>query len=264
MTVGEAHHPHETGPEAGPEYDDSVETPVRSVFAPTDEDLVSPLTLVLVRHGVTKMTVSHQLSGSGVPGPPLNSAGRIQAAKAADAVYRIGRSTWERVPQISRVFASPMTRTQETGAALGRRLGLHVETDARVREVDFGEWEGLTADEVGERYGDQIHRWRFGELAPAGGESIPEVGARFDEFMKEVAAEHARQSAAGNDVPRAWAVATHAVAIKSAVAVSLAMPTSHWGQIWPLPASLTILQLRVRNDGSIAERHIFCVGAPTD
>ena len=264
MTPADQTNAHDTGPEAGPEYDDSVDTPQRSVFAPTDEDLVSPLTLALVRHGVTDMTVTHALSGSSVPGPPLNSAGRIQAAKAADAVYRIGRSTWERVPQVSRVFASPMTRTQETGAALGRRLGLHVETDARVREVDFGEWEGLTGDEVGERYGDQIHRWRFGELAPAGGESIPQVGARLDEFIRDVAAEHARQCGDSEDTPRAWAVASHAVAIKSAVGVSLAMPTSHWGQIWPLPASLTVIQLRVRTDGSIAERHVFCVGAPTD
>lgn len=264
MTPTDTSGSHNTGPEAGPEYDDSPTTFKRSVFAPADDDLVSPLTLVLVRHGVTDMTVTHALSGSSVPGPPLNSAGRVQAAKAADAVYRIGRDTWDRVPPVSRVFASPMTRTQETGAALGRRLGLHVETDPRVREVDFGEWEGLTGDEVAQRYGDQIHRWRFGDVAPPGGESIPEVGARFDEFIREVAAEHAQQCKAGDDVPRAWAVASHAVAIKSAVAISLAMPTSHWGQIWPLPASLTLIQLRVKSDGSIAERHVFCVGAPTD
>lgn len=264
MTHADQPNSQDTGPEAGPEYDDSTPTPKRSVFSPTDQDLVSPLTLALVRHGVTDMTVTHALSGSSVPGPPLNSTGRIQAAKAADAVYRIGRSTWERAPQVSRVFASPMTRTQETGAALGRRLGLHVETDARVREVDFGEWEGLTGDEVAERFGDQIHRWRFGELAPTGGESIPEVGERFDDFIRDVAADHARQCVGGQDVSRTWAVASHAVAIKSAVGVSLAMPTSHWGQIWPLPASLTMLQLRVRKDGSIAERHVFCVGAPTD
>src|SRR5690554_4483603 len=85
----------------------------RSLFAVTEGDFLSPLTMVLVRHGVTDMTVTHQLSGSGQAGPALNSAGRIQAAKAADAVYRIGRSTWDRVPQVDRVFASPMVRTQE-------------------------------------------------------------------------------------------------------------------------------------------------------
>ena len=270
-----AEHHHDTGPDAGPEYDDSVEeaagddTPVetaatrgRSLFAVAGGDLISPLTLVLVRHGVTDMTITHALSGSGEVGPSLNASGRVQAAKAADAVHRIGRTTWDRVPHVSRVLASPMTRTQETGAAIGRRLGVHVETEPRVREIHFGEWEGLTGDDIAERFGDAIHRWRFGEIAAPGGESIPDVGARFDAFLVDAAAEHA-SLCAEEDVARAWAVASHAVAIKSAVGVSLSMPATHWGHIWPQPASLTLLQLRVRTDGTIAERHLLCLGAPT-
>jgi len=269
----------EAGPDAGPEYDDHVDdhagetasaaaaqevTPKgTSLFGIAGGDLVRPLTLVLVRHGVTDMTLRHELSGSGQSGPSLNSQGRIQAAKAADAVHRIGRTTWDRVPHVSRVLASPMTRTQETGAAIGRRIGAHVETEPRVREIDFGDWEGLTTDQIAERDGDAIHQWRFGQLAAPGGESIPDVGARFDGFLVEAAAEHARMCAGGEDVSRAWAVASHAVAIKSAVAVSLEMPATHWGHIWPQPASLTLLQLRVRTDGTIAERHVLCVGAPT-
>ena len=261
-----------TGPDVGPEYDDSaddtpIETPQtrgRSLFAVAGADLISPLTLVLVRHGVTDMTLTHALSGSGVVGPPLNSQGRVQAAKAADAVYRIGRRTWDRVPHVTRVIASPMTRTQETGGAIGRRIGAHVETDARVREIDFGEWEGLTGDQIAERHGDAIHRWRFGEIPAPGGESLPDVGARLDDFLRDSAAEHARLCADGDDVARAWAVASHAVAIKSAVGVSMGMEARHWSGIWPQPASLTLLQLRVSADGDIAERHLLAVGAPTD
>src|SRR5690606_39010288 len=53
-----------------------------SLFTVKGEELVSPLTLVLVRHGVTEMTMGGHLSGSSVPGPSLNAAGRVQAAKA--------------------------------------------------------------------------------------------------------------------------------------------------------------------------------------
>ncbi|WP_062133263.1 histidine phosphatase family protein [Demequina aestuarii] len=236
----------------------------RSPFAVDQGDLVSPLTMVLVRHGVTDMTETHALSGSGEVGPALNATGRIQAAKAADAVYRIGRKTWEQVPHVSRVFASPMTRTQETGGAIGRRIGAHVETEPRVREIHFGEWEGFTGDEIAAQFGDAIHRWRFGEIPAPAGESIPQVGERFDEFLVEAATDHARRCVDGDDQARAWAVASHAVAIKSAVGVSLAMPTTHWGQIWPSPASLTMLRLHVHADGTIAERHVLCVGARTD
>jgi broad specificity phosphatase PhoE len=268
--------PEDTGPDTGPEYDDHANPQTHapapaeaararggSLFAVDGGDLISPLTLVLVRHGVTDMTLTHALSGSSEVGPSLNAQGRIEAAKAADAVYRIGRRSWERVPHVTRVFASPMTRTQETGAAIGRRVGAKVETEARVREVDFGEWEGLTGEDVAKRHGDAIHRWRFGEIPAPGGESLPQVGERFDAFIRDVAREHADLCAAGDDAPRAWAVASHAVAIKSAVGVSTAMPADHWGSIWPQPASLTILQLRVRQDGEIAERHVLCVGAPT-
>jgi probable phosphoglycerate mutase len=218
----------------------------------------------LVRHGVTDMTITHELSGSGTLGPRLNAAGKVQAARAADAIYRIGRKTWERVPQVTRVLASPMLRTQDTAAAIGRRVGAHVETDDRLKEIDFGDWEGLTGDQVAERYGDAIHRWRFGEIPAPGGESIPQVGRRVDGLLRELAAEHGRLCADGHDVPRAYALSSHAVAIKSAVGFSLGIDERQWGSIWPQPASLTIVQLRVSQSGEIAERHLLCLGAPTD
>ena len=236
----------------------------RSLFAVKGADLVSPVTLVFVRHGVTDMTVTHRLSGSSKPGPPLNAAGKVQAAKAADAIYRIGRRTWERAPKVGRIIASPMTRTQDTAEAVGRRLGLKVETDARLKEIDFGEWEGLTGDEISERFGDAIHQWRFGQLAPPGGESIPDVGERLNGLIEELGAEHARACVEGDDEPRSIALVSHAVAIKSAVGRSLSIDERAWGSMWPQPTSLTILELRVATDGTIAERHLLCLGAPTD
>jgi len=231
-----------------------------SLFAVAGAELVSPLTLVFVRHGVTDHTVTHVLSGSSEPGPHLNAAGKVQAAKAADAVHRIGRETWMLVPKVDRLIASPMTRTQETGEALGRRLGLKVETDDRLKEIHFGEWDGLTGEHIAREFGDAIHRWQAGAIAAPGGESIPDVGERLDGFMVEVAREHAAACRAGEDVPRAYALASHAVAIKSAVAKSMKMDPAVWGNIWPQPASISILQLRITTDGEIAQRHLLCLG----
>lgn len=227
-------------------------------------DGVSPLTLVLVRHGVTDMTVSRRMSGSGVPGPHLNAAGRVQVAKAADAVYRIGRKSWGAVAPVTRVLASPMNRTQDTGTALGRRMGLRVETEERLREIHFGEWEGLTVDQIAEGYGDAIQEWRLGQAGAPGGETYREVGARMDEVVRELAAEHAALCAAGEDRARTYAFATHAVAIKSCVGISLGMAHHTWGSLWPSPASITMLQWQVRSDGQIAERHLLCLGATVD
>nr|WP_255633450.1 histidine phosphatase family protein [Demequina sp. TTPB684] len=222
------------------------------------------MTLVLVRHGVTDMTVTHQLSGSGVPGPSLNAVGRVQAAKAADAIHAIGRRRWPSVAKVSRVMASPLVRTQETAAAIGRRLGMHPETEGRLREIHFGAWEGRTAEEIAAEDRDIMHRWRFGEIPAEGGESFADVADRVDALLVDLASQHAQAASAGEDAARTWVAVSHAVAIKCAVGVSMGMPMDRWGAIWPVPASLTVLQLRVSREGRIVERHLMSVGSPTD
>ena len=260
----------------GPEYSDEVEAPESQAPAaatpggvparPRLADLqgrvfLEPLTVIFVRHGVTDMTATHVLSGSSVSGPSLNSDGRIQAAKAADAVYRIGRDTWERVARPSRIIASPMVRTQETAAAVGRRIGAHVETDARVREVDFGQWEGITAEQAIARDGDAILRWQDGDVPAPDGESIADVFARTRSFLDDLAADHARS---GGAKAQSVVVVSHAVAIKSALGAAMGFPVHAASRMWPLPASLSIVQLRVTPDGTFTEGHVLCIGAPTD
>lgn len=222
--------------------------------------LVSPLSLVFVRHGVTDSTVAHTFSGSSKPGPELNAEGRLQANAAADALYRIGRDRWRHLPRVSRIIASPMVRAQETARAVGLRLGVEVETDARLKELDFGSWEGSTGHEIAEREGDAIHRWRKGEIPAPGGESILEVGRRIDGLVKDLAREHADRCVAGDDERRAFVLVSHAVAIKSIVGLSMRMDLALWGAGWPRPASTTILELRVTNEGDIDERHLLCMG----
>ncbi|WP_062521020.1 histidine phosphatase family protein [Demequina silvatica] len=266
-------------PHRGHRYDDGTDlggdaagearaasSPVRvqSPFAPDEANLVAPLTLVLVRHGVTEHTEQRRMSGGGVPGPALSAAGRVQAAKAADLVYGMGRRTWVQLPHVTRVIASPMVRTQETAGALGRRVGAHVETDAGLREVEFGAWEGLTVPEIIARDGDAIHEWRRAEVAAPGGESISRVGPRGHAVVEALAREHAAECMGGRDVPRGIALVSHAVAIKSIVGVALGMPAHRWGAIWPSPASTTILQVRAAKDGTIAETHVLAVGIPVE
>lgn len=257
-----------SGPKVGPEYDDDVQEPAKaylpkSLADPIGREFVAALSLVFVRHGVTNLTAKHILSGSSEPGPPLNAAGRIQAAKAADAVYRVGRQTWDRVAPVTRIIASPMVRTQQTAAALGRRIGAHVDVDERVREVNFGDWEGLTAEEAAHRDGDLIHLWQQGDTPAPGGESINDVTARLRDFIAAMAREHAL-ACATDDAPHSIAVASHAVAIKAAVAAAIGFPAEAAARIWPVPASVTIMQLRVTADGHVAEGHLLGLGVPTD
>src|SRR5690606_1916290 len=93
---------------------DAFDTPSRPSGVAVRFDDAPALTVVLVRHGQTPLTVAGAFSGSSVPGPSLTPRGRTQAAQAADLVFRIGRQAWPDVPRPTAIVSSPMVRAQET------------------------------------------------------------------------------------------------------------------------------------------------------
>lgn len=214
-------------------------------------DDARPVTVVLVRHGETELTRSRALSGSSVAGPPLARTGRVQAARAADLCYRVGRELWPDLPYPSHVVASPMVRTQETAEAVGRRIGQHVRTEPAFAEADFGEWEGLTPAQVEDRWPGELRRWyEEPRTAAPGGESLVDVGRRVEAGLTALLAE-------GTD--RTVVVVSHAMAIRAAVGVTLGMPPSAWPWVRVLAGSATVL--RWWPDGM---REAVAVGLPTD
>jgi probable phosphoglycerate mutase len=214
-----------------------------------DDD--EPLTVLLVRHGETDLTLTRALSGSSVAGPPLARSGRVQAAKAADLVHRVGRSVWPDLRYPDHVVASPMVRTQETAAAIGRRIGRHVHTDAAFAEVDFGDWEGLAVPEVDSRWPGQLRRWyEDPTVAAPGGESMTAVGRRVEAGL-------AGLLEAGT--ARTVVVVSHAMAIRAAVGVSLGVPAHAWPWLRVLPGSVSVV--RWWPDGM---REAVTIGMPTD
>ncbi|KQT98654.1 fructose-2,6-bisphosphatase [Sanguibacter sp. Leaf3] len=206
---------------------------------------------MLIRHGVTPHTTSGAYSGGGVPGPSLSGHGRIQAAQAADLVHRIGRQIWPDVPRATAIVASPMIRTQETATAISRRLGRAVVTDPRLAEGDFGEWEGLTSDEIEERWPGQLRDWHeTGTFAIPGGESIAQTGQRLAGAMDDLIA-----SSLGKTV----VVVSHAVALRSVIGTAFGAPASQWHRIRIAPASVSMI--RYWADGT---SEITAIGIPPE
>ncbi|MBD5787982.1 histidine phosphatase family protein [Cellulosimicrobium terreum] len=220
-------------------------------------DAAPALTVVLVRHGQTALTVAGAFSGSSVPGPSLTARGRTQAAQAADLAFRIGRSAWSDLPRPSTLVASPLVRAQETARALGRRLGLPVTTDARFAEVDFGAWEGLTAGVVDERWPGLRQQWyESGTVAAPGGESAADVGARVRDGLHDLVG--AQLSGAPPD-GRTVVVVGHAVQVRAAIGVAVQAPPSQWSRFRVPPGSVSILRLWA--DGS---SELVALGVPGD
>ncbi|UZN01728.1 histidine phosphatase family protein [Cellulomonas sp. S1-8] len=213
-----------------------------------DDD--EPTTVVLVRHGQTAMTVSRGYSGSSEPGPSLDEHGRAQAAAAAALVQRVGRDLWGDIAYPSEVVASPMVRTQETAGIVAAQLGLPVRTDEDFKEADFGQWQGLTSEQIDERWPGVLEPWHTdGRVRPPGGESIADVGVRLRRGLDGLRA----------GGPRTVVVVSHAVAIRAALGVTMGADPGTWSRLRVAPASVSIVRL-------FADRHdeIAVAGAPSE
>ena len=214
-------------------------------------DADEPVTVVLVRHGQTPLTVSKAYSGSSEPGPSLTDLGRAQAGRAAELVHRVGRDLWGDVPYPSQLIASPMVRTQETAEVIGSRLGLEVTTEPLVAECDFGAWQGLTAAEIEARWPGELRRWHEDASVRApGGESIEDVGNRMRAGLAAI-------RDAGVD--RTVVVVSHSVSVRAAVGVAIGAQSSAWARIRVAPASVSIV--RLFRDGT---SEVSVVGCPSE
>lgn len=120
----------------------------------------------IVRHGATEW--NHTKRAQGQADIPLNDAGRRQAQNAARDLAD---------EDIDAVYASDLERAVDTARPIAEGHGLEVKTDPRFREIDQGEWEGLSTDEIHKRWPELWGPARHYSTRP-GGESPQQVRAR--------------------------------------------------------------------------------------
>jgi probable phosphoglycerate mutase len=127
---------------------------------------MSTLEVCLVRHGQSVSNAAGVWQGQG--DSPLSGMGKTQ-------VEGLGRSlSGERYDL---VLSSDLSRAADTAKA----AGVEVEHDRAWREIHVGEWEGLTMEQVVERFPEQIEALKARRtFAIGGGESWPEVFQRAD------------------------------------------------------------------------------------
>jgi 2,3-bisphosphoglycerate-dependent phosphoglycerate mutase len=102
-----------------------------------------------VRHGESCYNAAGRLQGQS--STPLSPLGLRQARATADALAG---------QPISAVYASPLPRALQTAEPLARALGLQVETDPRLMEIDVGIFQELLHSEIADRYPAETASWR--------------------------------------------------------------------------------------------------------
>jgi probable phosphoglycerate mutase len=125
--------------------------------------------IYLIRHG--EITQSSPRRFVGQSDLPLTDRGREQMRQVAG--YLVDRG-------VRRVLCSPLSRCVESAGILGSALGLEPEVAPNLREIGLGAWEGLTVEEVRQRFpGDYEVRGRdLAGFRPAGGESFADLQRR--------------------------------------------------------------------------------------
>ena len=126
------------------------------------------LKLYLLRHGETEFSRGDRFCGD--IDAPLTDTGARMGEQFADAY---GDLRWQAI------ITSTRRRTVATAAPLAARTGLRILRDARLDEMFFGGWQGLTKREAAIRDPHRYNRWREDPTVGApGGESAFEVSVR--------------------------------------------------------------------------------------
>lgn len=135
--------------------------------------------LVIWRHGQTDWNAEHRWQGQA--DVPLNDLGRAQARAAAPSLAGYG---------LTHLFSSDLSRARETAQILGRLVDLPVACDARLREIDVGNWSGRTKDQIGIEFTQVLVAEEAGRDVVRGrtGESVRQVAARTATALAEIAA----------------------------------------------------------------------------
>jgi len=129
------------------------------------------LRLVLWRHGQTTYNAEHRFQGQ--LDVPLNAVGRAQAQRAARHLVTLApRQIW----------SSDLVRASATAGYLARLTGLEVRLDKDLRERHGGAWEGLTTEEIRQRYPEDLATWQ-----PPGGETSEIVAERTAAALTRIA-----------------------------------------------------------------------------
>lgn len=182
--------------------------------------------LILVRHGETDWNASLRYQG---PDVPLNAQGRLQVRKAGERIKQYGAVA---------LYTSDMARAAESAAIIGQVTNLTPRAFPELREIDVGQWEGLTPEELYRRYPEHMREY---ERDPArtvrlGGESYAQLQIRALRALNMIHEAH--------QADETVVAVSHGGTIRALLCHVIGLDLAHFGRMWIDNGSLTELRLR--------------------
>ena len=136
----------------------------------------------LIRHGITEWNATNRIQGHS--DIPLSDTGHEQARRVGGYFAR---------RPLAALYTSHLARSRQTAEAIAAQTGLPLTVEQHWAEIHLGEWEGLTPDEVNERYDGAYHLWRTepSRVTIPRGEPVGKFRERVRVMAADILARHA-------------------------------------------------------------------------
>ncbi|HHW39760.1 MAG TPA: histidine phosphatase family protein [Syntrophomonadaceae bacterium] len=189
--------------------------------------------LFLVRHGETKWNREEVFRGQ--IDVELNERGREQARLTAQALAGL---------KLAAIYASPLSRAQETARIIAEPHGLPVGILEGLNDLDYGNWQGLSHQEVRERYPELYREWasRPHTVRFEGGEGLDDARRRAVAALEEIAGRHRGQNVVA---------VSHRVINKVLLLAFLGLDNSHFWEIKQDTCAVNVIEFH-------PDRYVIC------
>ena len=181
--------------------------------------------LLLIRHGENDYTKTHRLAGR-LPGVHLNEHGQKQAEALAEALTQV---------PIKAIYSSPLERAMETATPIAESVGLTIQKEKRLLEMNVGDWQGKSLKRL------YLHKhWKVVQRAPSrakfpNGETFYECQNRIVKTIDTILSKHKPKDVI--------ACVFHADPIKLAVAHYIGLPLDQFQRLGCDTGSVTALTI---------------------
>lgn len=199
--------------------------------------------LIIVRHGQTLWNLERKYQGHS--DIALSETGLKQAEAVA------GRLAAE---QIDAVYASDLSRAYKTAEYIAAKHHVTVQTLPALREIKFGEWEGLTYEQIAAKWPGLLGKlWTTpDELQIPGGESFHQLKARAYTAVEKIVAQHPEQTVV---------IVAHGGTIGT---ILCAMLDIHLNHVWSIRQNNTAVNIIEYYEGRPTITLLNCVRHLTD
>jgi broad specificity phosphatase PhoE len=188
-----------------------------------------PTQLTLIRHATTDANINRCFVGQ--VDPPLNEQGLQEASALANRLSSL---------PVDRIVTSDLQRAIQTAEAIAaHHESTPLVTDARLREMNLGELDGLPGEQVVREYPDLIAAWKKQpatiQMPGESGESLKIVQARVWQCVDELVSAHPDEHIV---------IVSHTFSLLALICRVIALDLNRFRHLFIRPASISILEWR--------------------